>query len=98
MAPGDFYDYMQGTTARIKRENTVHNSLRRLAFFTLLPHVKDGAGLSWSHFCSNYWPLPSDEVAEQDQKYSPQIDADLYEQMIKAHNLKISKARRAKDA
>lgn len=91
----DFRDLAAGIEKKIQREVLIHKSIRKMAFLNLLPHAKEG--LSFGVFCRDYWPMPDDEEI-QSEKYDPRIDAELYEQMIKAHNLKISKGRRAKDA
>lgn len=96
MMPGDFHDYMEGVAARIKRESSIHHSVRRLAFFSLMPHMKESAPLTWHSFVTEYWPLPGDESVSE--KYEPEMDRELYEQMVKVHGLKLSKQRRTNNA
>jgi len=85
MLPADFRDVCAGVNKKIERET---RSLRKLAFFSLIPHAKEGFSFN---SIMEMWPLPGDEKM-QSEKYDPSIDKDLYEQMIKHHQIK----RRAK--
>jgi hypothetical protein len=92
MLPADFRDVCAGVNKRIERETMIHNSFRKLAFFSLIPHAKEGFSFSQ---IMQMWPLPGDDKIESD-RFSPDIDKDLYEKMVKAHGLRTQKRIRRK--
>ena len=95
MRPADFRDLMAGIKNKITRELTIHKSLRKMAFLSILPHAEKG--LSFATFCRDYWPMADDKEIESSNRYDPEMDAELFEQMVKAHGLKLSKQRRKQD-
>jgi len=64
-------------------------ALRKLSFLSLLPHAAQG--LTEESFNNSFWPLPGDP---EPVVFDPVLEAETYNAIIKAHNLKIQKGRR----
>lgn len=95
MECGHFAELIEGHQDKIKREYDYHislqNGLRKQAFVSVLPHADKGFSFGW--FARDFWPLPGDEATEE-KTYDPHIESELFEQMMKAHNITLQTSRR----
>lgn len=90
-----FREMADGYNSKIKREYDLHISLqnahRKQAFFSLLPHAEKG--FTFSAFARNFWPLPGDEVKEEEKII---LTPESYEEAKAEMRLRIQKSKRLK--
>lgn len=58
---------------------------RHAAFLSILPFTKD---VSLDKFNRDFWPLQGDRVPDDEVKEMPVIDAELWNKILKRHNIK----------